>query len=103
MANGCTFDEHGCPTFQHSDGKLWDVPENFQLPKPVRLDTGWKLWIGGQPGSETIDAEGLRRASPIYPFQLLKMLPKTVKTKLEVGWGPIYRMMEMGIEGRNGL
>ena len=57
------------------------------------------MWIGGQPGSETIDSEGQRRASSIPPFRLLKLLPKTVKTKLEVGWEPIYRMMEMGIEG----
>ena len=37
LENVYTFDEHRWRTFQHSNDKIGDVPEHFQLPKLVRL------------------------------------------------------------------
>ena len=44
-----------CPVYRkyaHS-GRFWDVPLDFELPKQVKLDIGWKLWLGGMPGNRT--------------------------------------------------
>jgi len=40
-------------TYMHG-GWHWHVPKDFAFPTGVRLDTGWKMWIVGLPGNETI-------------------------------------------------
>jgi hypothetical protein len=44
-------------TYSHQD-RFWDVPKDFTFPTGVRVDTGWKMWIGGLPGNETMDPTG---------------------------------------------
>ena len=39
-------------------GRLWHVPADFSFPSGVNLETGWKIWIQGQPGNGTINKDG---------------------------------------------
>ena len=40
------------------DGKFWNVPRDFSFPTAVQLDMGWKMWICGLPGNETVNNSG---------------------------------------------
>jgi hypothetical protein len=77
-------------------GNFWNVPKDFTFPTGVRLDTGWKIWLCGLPGNETVDNNGNRQQAPIRPFRKLKddMLPDEIKKNLRLHWRPIFSMME---------
>jgi hypothetical protein len=90
-------------TYLHG-GRHWYVPADFSFPTGVNLETGWKMWIQGLPGNETLDNNGNRLQAPIRPFRKLKneMLPESVRKNLQTHWRPIFLMMEQapGIEIR---
>jgi hypothetical protein len=77
-------------------GRHWHVPADFSFPMEVNLETGWRMWVQGMPGNETVDSDGNRQQAPIRPFRKLKldMLPKDVKQKLQLHWRPIFSIME---------
>jgi hypothetical protein len=78
-------------------GFLWDVPEGYQFPKKALRDTGWELWLRGQPNLEIhCPRSGQLKITPIKPFRLLKpnRLPVALKKKFELEWKPIFAMME---------
>ena len=85
-------------------GKFWNVPRDFSFPTAVRLDTGWKMWICGLPGNETVDNSGNRQQAPIRPFRKLKlnMLPNEIKKNFNLHWRSIFSMMQAapGVEVR---
>ena len=68
----------------------------FAFPTGVRLETGWKMWIGGLLGNETVNDNGNRQQAPIHPIRKLKldMLPAKVKKKFQLQWRPMFSMME---------
>jgi hypothetical protein len=77
-------------------GRFWHVPEGFQFPLGVRLDTGWKLWLSGLPANEIVGADNIRVQAPVRPFRLLKptMLPPSIRSKYRLQWLPIFSLME---------
>jgi hypothetical protein len=76
-------------------GRFFHVPENFEFPN-AKLHTGWKLWIGGQPGHKVKSQDGTVKDAPIRAFRLLdpKMLPKEARQTFKLKWLPIFKMME---------
>jgi hypothetical protein len=90
-------------TYCHG-GRHWHVPKDFAFPTGVRLDTGWKMWLSGLPGYETVDSHGNQLHAPIRPIRKLKldMLPPKLKKNFQLYWRPIFSMMEQapGIEIR---
>lgn len=44
--------------YSHSK-KLSYVSSSFKLPSTTR-DVSWKIWIGGEPGFETVDKKVLK-------------------------------------------
>ena len=78
------------------DGRFWHVPNDFEFPLGVHLDTGWRLWICGRPSNEIIDANDIRVQAPVRPFHILKpaMLPPDARKKFQLNWRPIFSLME---------
>jgi hypothetical protein len=77
-------------------GMLWDVPEGYQFPKKALRDTGWELWLRGQPNLEICcPRSGQLKKTPVKPFRLLKPnhLPEALKNKFLLEWKPIFAMM----------
>ena len=73
------------------------VPEGYQFPKKALWDTGWELWLRGQPNLEICcPRSGQVKKTPIKPFHLLKpsRLPGPLKKKFQLEWKPIFAMME---------
>jgi len=55
------------------DGKLWNVPKEFEFPQWPQCKVGWDLWLRGQPDFVTIDKDmGMVTKSPVRPFRLLQ-------------------------------
>jgi hypothetical protein len=81
--------------FAHS-GRFWFVPKLFKLPRRVKLETGWRLWVQGLPGFQMEDGDHIARAAPIRPFRKFKngMLPPEVKKTFGLHWSPIFKVME---------
>ena len=67
------------------DGKFWQVPRGWQFPEKILRQTGWSLWLNGQPGI-------------VRPFRLLdppSLSPdKKLRDRLKLEWRPIFQMME---------
>ena len=60
------------------NARFYHVPESFEFPVDLKLDTGWKLWMGGQPNYKLRNNEdNTVKLAPIRPYRLLdvKMLP----------------------------
>ena len=76
-------------------GRLYQVPELFEFPADLKLDTGWKLWMGGQPGYHTKNKNGLTQLAPIRPYRLLdcKLLPPKLASAFRLKFLPIYTLM----------
>jgi hypothetical protein len=74
-------------TYCHG-GRHWHVPKDFAFPTGVRLDTGWKMWLSGLPGYETVDSHGNQLHAPIRPIRKLKldMLPPELKKNFQLYW-----------------
>jgi hypothetical protein len=77
------------------NSRFWHVPKDFEFPKGVCLDTGWKLWMCGLPTNETVGTNGIRVQAPVRPFHLLMpmMLPPDVHKKWQLHWRPIFSLM----------
>jgi hypothetical protein len=76
-------------------GKLWHVPESFELQTNIPLRTAVRLWLEGMPGYQTTDKTTmLAMAAPIRPFRLfkLKLLPTKVRRDYKLHWLPIMKM-----------
>jgi hypothetical protein len=59
-------------TYYYSNA-LWDVPEGYHFPKKALRNTGWELWLRGQPNLEMhCPKSGELKKTPIKPFHLLK-------------------------------
>ena len=88
-----------CHLFHHSGGE-WHVPENFEFPKDVKIENGWKLWLLGMPGHQIKDSEGKLLDAPIRPFRFLelKYLPKKVGDRYKLHWSRIFKMMEEAVD-----
>lgn len=91
-------------TYFHG-GRFWHVPADFLFPSGVTLETGWKIWIQGLPGNETVDTTtGNRLQAPIRPARKMKldMLPQPAKKDYQLHWHRIFSMMEQapGVEIR---
>lgn len=73
--------------FSHSDGRLYDVPPNFRMPK-LHLKEAWRKWVQG------IEVNGCR----IRPLRSVNMkrLPKVIKVAYMSSWRPILKIMEEG-------
>ena len=54
-------------TYCHG-GWHWHVPKDFAFPTGVQLETGWKMWICGLLGNETINDNGNCQQAPIHPI-----------------------------------
>ena len=83
-------------------GRFWQVPEHFAFPKDDKLLLGWRLWVGGQAGYEYLNKARKKQLAPVRPFSILKkkMLPKEVRKKYSLSWGPIFWMTEQ-LDGMN--
>ena len=76
-------------------GKLWHVPELFQLQVNIPLRTAVRFWLEGMPGYQTTDnTTKLAMAAPIRPFRLFKLtlLPTKVRRDFKLHWLPIMKM-----------
>ena len=56
------------------------ISKYFSFPSKVLLDIGWKLWLVGLTGYETVDSDGIKKPAPICLFCLLR--PKLIPTKI---------------------
>lgn len=81
-------------------GKAWDVPQNFEFPKGIKRNAGWKLWIQGMPGNSTVGENGALTTRAIKPFRLFvpSRMPKKIADTFKLHWRPIFAMMEEGLE-----
>jgi hypothetical protein len=82
-------------TYAHG-GRFWHVPGRFKLPLKVRLRDGWRLWMKGMPGFETLNEDMIAQAAPIRPFRLFSnaLLPPDMKNIFNLHWRPIFSLME---------
>jgi hypothetical protein len=85
--------------FWHS-GKFWDVPEDFEFPKGLKRNVGWKLWLQGMPGHNMIDESGNITVRPIKPFRAFVpgRLPKKIADTYKLHWRPLFQIMEEGLD-----
>lgn len=85
-----------CPHRLYSHGgKLWHVPESFQLQVNIPLRTAVRFWLEGMPGYQTTDKTTmLSMAAPIRPFRLFKLtlLPPKVRRDYKLHWLPIMKI-----------
>ena len=77
-------------------GKFHHLLESFQLPSDLKLDTGWKLLMGGNPDYKMTRDDGTTERAPMRPYHLLN--PRIIATELAKDFNlkfcPIYRLME---------
>ena len=69
------------------EGKFWNVPKDFDLPKKVQRRRGWELWVKGMH-----TADGKKICA--FRFFSSSNLPKPVYRKFKVEWQPIMKKME---------
>jgi hypothetical protein len=90
----------GATLFSYS-GKFWDVPEDFEFPKGLKRNVGWKLWLQGMPGHSAVGENDEITARPIKPFRSFVpgRLPKKIADTFKLHWRPLFTMMEEGLDG----
>ena len=76
-------------------GRFYQVPELFEFPADLKLDTGWKLWMGGQPNYRIKNKNDKVQLAPIRPYRLLdcKLLPPKLASVFRLKFLPIYTLM----------
>eukprot|EP00565_Helicotheca_tamesis_P009017 CAMPEP_0185725440 /NCGR_PEP_ID=MMETSP1171-20130828/1707_1 /TAXON_ID=374046 /ORGANISM="Helicotheca tamensis, Strain CCMP826" /LENGTH=306 /DNA_ID=CAMNT_0028393575 /DNA_START=44 /DNA_END=964 /DNA_ORIENTATION=- len=81
-----------------SHPQLWQVPKDFSFPSANR-ETGWKLWLVGMPDFRVTTADGSTKKHPICPFRCFELprLPKKVRSKFQLAWLPLFKIMEDGL------
>jgi hypothetical protein len=85
--------------FWHS-GKFWGVPEDFEFPKGLKRNVGWKLWLQGMPGHNMMDESGNITIRPMKSFRAFVpgRLPKKIADTYKLHWRPLFQIMEEGLD-----